>query len=511
MKLFRTSLRNKLIGVFLVPTLVIVLVYGLLTYFAAREGLEEELGKRLISVGQTLSADMSESIEAAQLVRLDPSKQRVLDRLRDKLRRTQERTEVRRVFLFDRDMKSMVDTRDDVSFGQQLYEVEADRLEVARTFEHAEPTTSVLFRDDQGTFYKTGYAPIIQDGEVVAAVGVEASAQYFELLRDFASVLMVLGAAGLLLVIVAGTLFSRALVKPVNRLVEAARRLGKGDFKAPVTDPARQGAGAKEGDEIAFLADSFEEMRQNILSRDRQMQLMLSGIAHEVRNPLGGMELFCGLLREDLEAELDTDDERLKLETGLKLDKLDKIRRELTYLEKVVKDFLDFARRVPMQIERFSACALADEVSGLLGGEADQARCALEVDVDEGLELTADREKLRRAIINLVRNAYQACDGGGTISVEMRALGQSRREIAVRDDGPGIAPEKIEEILTPFYTTKEKGSGLGLALTKQIVSQHGGDMEIESEVGRGTTVRLIVPFDPEVTPVEAEVPEGWLG
>jgi signal transduction histidine kinase len=505
MKLFRTSLRNKLIGVFLVPTLLIVLVYGLLAYFASREGLEEELGKRLVSVGQTLSADMSESIEAAQVARLDASKQRVLDRLRDKLHRTQQRTEVRRVFLFDEDLKSLVDTREDVSFGQQLYEVEADRLEVARTFEHAEPTTSVLFRDDEGTFYKTGYAPIVQDGEVIAAVGVEASAQYFELLRDFASVLMVLGAVGLLLVIAAGALFSRALVRPVNRLVEAARRLGEGDFEAPVADTDRQGAGGDEGDEIAFLADSFEEMRLNILSRDRQMQLMLSGIAHEVRNPLGGMELFCGLLREDLQAEPDSEENRLKI------DKIDKISRELNYLEKVVKDFLDFARRVPMQIERFPADLLADEVSGLLGGEADAAHCCLEVDVDDGLELTADREKLRRAIINLVRNAYQACDGGGTISVQMHALGDGRREIAVCDDGPGIAPERIDEILTPFYTTKEKGSGLGLALTKQIVSQHGGVMEIDSEVGEGTTIRVVLPFDPDVTPVEADIPEGWLG
>ncbi len=507
MNVFRTSLRNKLIGVFLVPTLLIVLVYGFLAYFAARQGLEDELGKRLVSVGQTMSADISESIEAAQIARLEPSKKRVLDRLRDKLRRTREQTEVRRVFLFDRDLKSLVDTRPDVGFGQQLYEVEADRVEVTRTFETGQPTTSVLFRDDEGTFYKTGYAPITQDGEVIAAVGVEGSAQYFELLRDFASGLTVLGGAGLLLVIIAGTLFSRALVKPVNRLVDAARRLGKGDFEAPVAAERDRDPGAEQeqGDEIAFLADSFEEMRKSILSRDRQMQMMLSGIAHEVRNPLGGMELFCGLLREDLQEEPDTEENRQKI------DKLDKIHRELNYLEKVVRDFLDFARKVPLELERFAAGEFADEVCGLLAGEVDEANCALEIEVDRQLELTADREKLRRAVINLVRNAYQACDGGGTIVVSVARPDEDTRTIAVRDDGPGIPPEKVEEILTPFFTTKEKGSGLGLALTKQIVSQHGGSMDIESEVGGGTIVRIVIPFDREVKPVEQEVPEGWLG
>lgn len=508
MKIFRTSLRNKLIGVFLAPTLLIVLVYGLLAYFAARQGLEDELGKRLVAVGQTLSADMSESIEAAQIARLEPSKQRVLDRLREKLRQTREQTEVRRVFLFDREMTSLVDTRGDVGFGQQLYEVEADRVEVGRTFETGEPTTSVLFRDEQGTFYKTGYAPITQDGEVIAAIGVEGSAQYFELLRNFASMLTVLGGVGLLLVIAAGTLFSRALVKPVNRLVGAARRLGDGDFEAPVAEGADEttpGAAAEEGDEIAFLAASFDEMRQNILSRDRQMQMMLSGIAHEVRNPLGGMELFCGLLREDLEEEPDTENTRQKL------DKLDKIRRELTYLEKVVKDFLDFARNVPLELERFSAGEFADDVCGLMAGEVEEAGCTLALEVDDELELSADREKLRRVAINLLRNAYQACDGSGTITVAICAPDETTRALEVRDDGPGIPADKLDEILTPFFTTKEKGSGLGLALTNQLVSQHGGAMEIESEVGHGTVVRVLIPFDPDVKPVEQEIPDGWLG
>ncbi len=502
MRLFRTSLRNKLIGVFLVPTLVIVLVYGFLAYFSARQGLEDELGERLISVGQTLSADMSESIEAAQIARLDPSKARVLERLREKLERAREATGVRRIFLVDAELASLVDTRADVEFGQPLYEVEADRLEIARTFEAAEATSSVLFQDNQGIYYKTAYAPITQDGEVVAAVGVEGSAEYFELLRGFASGLTVLGAIGLLLVILAGTLFARALVRPVNRLVDAARSLGEGDFREPVVDADADSQG--EGDEIAFLAASFEEMRQNILSRDRQMQMMLSGIAHEVRNPLGGMELFCGLLREDLEDEPDDEHNRQKL------DKLAKVQRELNYLEKVVSDFLDFARRMPTERERFSAAEFADEVAHLLVGEVDEAGCALEVHVDDELELTADREKLRRAAINLVRNAHQACDGGSTISLTVRRAGDDHRELVVRDDGPGIDQEKIDEILTPFYTTKEKGSGLGLALTRQIADQHGGTLQIDSEPGEGTEVRLRIPFDEDVSG-ESEVPEGWLG
>ncbi|MFW5952348.1 MAG: two-component sensor histidine kinase, partial [Gemmatimonadota bacterium] len=101
----------------------------------------------------------------------------MIERFRKLLVQTREATRVRRVFLFDAEFRSLVDTREDVDFGQTLYGAQADRAEIEQTFQDAEPTTSVLFRDE-GTYYKTGYAPIMRDGEVVAAVGVEGSAEY---------------------------------------------------------------------------------------------------------------------------------------------------------------------------------------------------------------------------------------------------------------------------------------------------------------------------------------------
>jgi nitrogen fixation/metabolism regulation signal transduction histidine kinase len=341
--------------------------------------------------------------------------------------------------------------------------------------------------------------PITHEGSVVAALGVEASAEYFDLLTNFASVLTVLAILAVFLVVLAGTVFSRRLVRPINQLVGAAQRLGKGEWEDPVDVRA-------EGDEIAFLAGAFEEMRRDIVSRDRQMQMMLSGIAHEVRNPLGGMELFCGLLAEDLESsEFEGEQTEMLL-------KVNKIQRELDYLERVVTDFLDFARDIPPDLERFAATELLDDLGDLLDAEIGNAGCAIETEVEpEHLEMTADRQKLRRALINVVRNAYQACGEGGRIRIVARADGPARRIIEVVDNGPGISDEKVEEVLTPFYTTKEKGSGLGLALTQRIVEQHGGSLEIDSNEEEGTTVRFVLRFDPDVEKAAPEVPEGWLG
>lgn len=502
------SLRTKLVGVFLVPTLVIVLLYGLLAYFSARQGLEEELGKRLMTVGQAISSDLSESFDAKLIDRLDPGKDRVRERFRTRLREAREATDVKRLVLFNADFENLVDSEGPTPFGDPVYGFRADRYEINRTFEQGESTTSVLFKGEDGQFYKTAYVPITLEGEVVAALAVEASAEYFGLLRNFASVLTALGAVGIVLVVVAGTLFSRALTRPLNRLVDAARRLGGGNFEEPVVDVSESDEPNETGDdsrrdEIAFLSRAFEEMRQDILRRDRQMQMMLRGIAHEVKNPLGGMELFCGLLREDL---AEAGDESA-------LEKVDRIERELDYLDRVVDEFRDFARETELDWTRFSARELIEELESVMKADIEAAGCEFAVDVPAELELTADRDRIRRLLTNLVRNAVQACGEGDRI--EMSAVDPVEtppvRHIVVRDDGPGISDEALEEMFTPFFTTKEKGSGLGLPLSKQVAEKHGGSLTIETEEGEGTEVTVTIPFDSDVESEESEVPDDWLG
>lgn len=509
MPLLRSSLRNKLILVFLAPTALILSMYGVFAYAVSRSGLEDELGLRLLAVGQTLSSQLSGGVQAAQLERLDGTMERVITRQRARLEAVRAQTQVRRLFLFDRELKSLIDTREQVTLGQRLYTLDADRLEIERAFATGAATTSILFTDEDGTRYKNAYVPIFLDEErtqVVAVLGVEASASYFDLMTNFASGLALMGVLGLLLVVLVGVLFARRLTEPLNKLVDAAQRLGQGRLEAPVIELRPD---AQPQDEIQFLARAFEEMRLNILSRDQQLQMMLSGIAHEVRNPLGGMELFCGMLHEDLVEEQQQQDNP---NAAAKLDKVERIQRELGYLAKVVNDFLDFARHQPLEPERIGALALCEEVHNLLFGQLLETGCELQVQVEpHELELTGDPERLRRAMINAVRNAYQASPDGGVITLSVSAPSADMRRITIADHGSGIPPEQLQEILTPFFTTKEKGSGLGLAMIQKVAEQHGGLLRIESTPGEGTQVHLDLPFDPEIKAVEAAIPEGWLG
>ncbi len=504
------SLRARLNVAFVVPTAAIVIVLVAVGHVAARQGLEEELEKRLQAVAQVIAVDMSEDIDAVQLSRLDESMHRVRTRFEGQLRDARDSTEVGRIFIFDEDARTLVDTDETVAFGSTQYRARSDRSEVRRTFEQGVATSGPLFQTDQGDYYKVAYAPITYEGETVAVVGVVASATYFDLLTWFTTVLTLLGALGVAVVIGLGFLIARQLVRPVDTLVAGARRLAEGDLETPVVSRARREWSSVE--EFEILMESFEEMRKAIVERDEQMQMMLGGIAHEVRNPLGGIELFCGLLKEDLQ-EL-----RLQGEQGRSppVEKLERIEREVAYLEDLVEHFLDYAGSGELDRRRMDAADFVDEVVELVEGDAKKAKCRLQVEIEEGMQLTADPGRLRRALLNVIRNACQACDiEEAVVTVRGRCEGATS-QLEIRDSGCGIDDERLDKLCKPFYTTREKGSGLGLALTKKVIEDHGGELFIDSRVGEGTTVRFVLPFDEAVDKRvgagrQQEIPEGWLG
>ena len=522
MPMLKRSLRTSMLAMLMLPTLVTVTLLGALLYVGARQALERALGERLLSIGQALAADLSGGVEASQIERLDETKQRTRARLTERLQAVRQATGVKRLFIMDAEFQALIDTDETTRFRQRLFAFDADRFEVHEALKTLKPASSVLFRGEDGALYKTAYVPLtVREGEgdsarrgrPVAVIGVVASASFFEVLNDLAKRFALLGLIGVGGMGLLGVLFARRLNAPLERLVQAAGRLERGELDEAVL-PERELERAGRGDEIERLAHSFERMRQAVLDRDLQMQMMLSGIAHEVRNPLGGMELFCGLLREDLELDEPPDEARL--------DKIRRIERELVYLNRVVTNFLDFARRgQQVELERFGVAAFFDEITALLGAEAASASCELTFKVEPPeLEVTADRERLRRALINAVRNAWQASSAeGGEILLTGRAQGASARVLSVTDHGEGIAKEKLEAILTPFFTTREKGSGLGLAMTQKIIASHGGRLLIESELGVGTTVSFELPFDERLRAHEPErgfeqqgdIPQGWLG
>ena len=208
---------------------------------------------------------------------------------------------------------------------------------------------------------------------------------------------------------------------------------------------------------------------------------LAAGIAHEIRNPLASISGSIELLRQAPPA---SDEDRTLMAI---------VHREIQRLNELVGDLLDYANPRPSQPVDFDLGVLVRET--LQVSRADRALADVEIATaaDEPLLVHADPSKLRQVVWNLVRNAADAAAAGGKhVRVEARRAGE-QATITVEDDGPGIPPDRIGRIFDPFYTTKQKGTGLGLATCHAIVAEHGGRIDLESEVGKGTKVVVRLP------------------
>ena len=470
----RSSLLAKLVLASLVPTLVLLGVFGYFAQDRGRRSLDEELGRRLTTIAGTASAVVLPS-QFAAIQENDESTQTYAS-VRHKLADLRARTQVARIELLGPDGDIRASTEDGVRIGTPAVDLTTtDHAEIARALS-GQPAASVLFRGYDGHWYKRGYAPIRDESGIIGVAAVQAPAEYFEQLARFRRWLLVYGLGGAVLVVAISAAFARRITRPVRELASVAERIGRGELTNAVP-PLRS------HDEIALLAETLEEMRASLRARDERMQMMLSGIAHEVRNPLGGIELFAGLLREEVAGDAE------------KTAHVARIERELEHLKAVVAQFLEYSRRPPPELARVDCRALLEDVRDVLGKDLADASVECSLDVSGAPAARADANQLRRALLNLGRNAIQATPRGGKVTLSAQN-GDGRVRLAVHDSGDGIAPEHLPNIFLPFYTTKEKGTGLGLAFVRDIARDHGGDVSCESTPGHGATFTIELPAWP---------------
>jgi two-component system sensor histidine kinase HydH len=213
------------------------------------------------------------------------------------------------------------------------------------------------------------------------------------------------------------------------------------------------------------------------------IETLAAGVAHEVRNPLNSVQINLSILEQEL-AELVADRQSHVFTV------LAKIAAEIKRLDDFVSEFLRFARPPKLNIEPLPVRLLLADLAAFIAPECSKKGVALSLDLGGPETARVDGFQLKQAILNLVLNALQATGAGG--HVVLRTSGDKRRlEVSVSDDGEGMSPETREKAFTPFFTTREEGTGLGLPLVRRIVEQHGGSVEASSTVGEGTTVTMV--------------------
>ena len=223
---------------------------------------------------------------------------------------------------------------------------------------------------------------------------------------------------------------------------------------------------------------------------------LAAGVAHEIRNPLASISGSIELLKQSPQA---SEDDRALMTI---------VHREIQRLNMLIGDLLDYANPRPSQPVEFDLGVLVEET--LQVARADQAFAQIELaaDVVQPLRIPADPAKLRQVLWNLVRNAADAAlVGGKHVRVAVKATAKAAT-IAVADDGPGIEQEALGRIFDPFFTTKKRGTGLGLATSHAVVAEHGGRIDVTTEVGKGTTMLVTLPRP--VVSVDQEAPVAWV-
>jgi signal transduction histidine kinase len=313
------------------------------------------------------------------------------------------------------------------------------------------------------------------------AIQITLSLQEVE--RQATLAAFVLGAIGALLGVLA-TIWSILTLRPLRRLHEAVRKVAGGNY--------RQQVEVSGGTEVADLAREFNVMAAALSQREQELVRserlaavgkMAAVITHEVRNPLSSIGLNAELLQEEV---ANASPEAVALCRA--------IQNEVDRLTAITEEYLRFARLPRPRLEReqlnsIVAGVVAFQKEDLLSrGVTVEARLA-----DSLPAVAADEAQLRQALLNLMRNAADAMTGGGALTVATRSASDGAVEVLVQDTGPGISDEHLARIFEPFFSTKEGGTGLGLALTQQIVAEHGGRILVESRPGVGTTFTVKLP------------------
>lgn len=258
---------------------------------------------------------------------------------------------------------------------------------------------------------------------------------------------------------------------------KSGRMVPVNERNSPVSDRQRRRLGyAKTFQDLSEIIALREQMRQ--VDRLAAIGEMAASVAHEIRNPLGGIRGFAALLARDLA----DDDARRRL--------VEKIIAGAESLDKVVNELLEYTRPVELRLRPVSCAEVVDAAMAFI--DPGPKHVNLRNAVDPGLKILGDPEKLRQVFLNILLNAVQSIEETGEARVYAEA-DERLVTIVFADTGCGMTPEQRERMFSPFYTTKEKGTGLGLAVSLKIVEAHGGAIEAVSEPGRGTAVSVVLP------------------
>jgi two-component system, OmpR family, sensor kinase len=472
------SLRQQFVLVFVAFSVVMSALGGGLAYQTASRALERELDAKLVGVA-TAAAEVG--LDAGRILGLRPGEEGLLEfrSIRSRIQRLQ--SFVDEAYILRSDLTALVTTlpADSIPIGATLWELAPFSEEIREAVLLGQSVSPLFYVETEGRHFKYGFVRLEQSDAVLAVLmPADFMAPLYAFRRTMIGGSILAAVVAALIAWILATTVTRSL----NRLGRVALRIQRGRMDEPV--------GQERGGELGRLSRAMERMREGILQRDEHLRLMLAQVAHEIRNPLGGLELFASAAADTEDA-----DERGHF--------IRKVRSEVAALNRIIDDFLAFAKPLRPEVLLHDVREPVREAVELVEMETRGAGREFAVELPpESLMAKADPEHVKRVVLNLVRNAAQA---GNRVRVHCEAH-RGEAVIIVKDNGPGVPREMEDRIFEPFVTDKAQGAGLGLAIVKRVVEANQGRVEANSgdgSIGDGAEFRVYFRGGEDLAPEES--------
>jgi signal transduction histidine kinase len=435
------------------------------TYWYVRSNLENEIDRRIVDVISVVASTLDTSMIA--VIAEEPELSTVQQYFRNRFHQVED-VGMEGLLLADDGNRVMLQTGtfpDEPLFEQVLGVITAnDSL--------TQPFVSEIYQVQGNRSVKFAAKEILRTRQKTIYLIGWSDVTLFPVLQQLTGSIfyIFLGASIITFAII--MLFSRSLIGPIKDLAEYANAIRRDIGTAPVSMDRQ--------DEIGDLHLSLMQMHQEVQDNERLNKQLLAGIAHEIKNPLGGMEIYTGLLNETIPGD------------GEQKEYIVNIHQSMQQLNQVVSSYLDFARPPKSELRKVYIHEVINEIHAILEPELQEKNIRFEMAGEATVQ--SDESKLRRVFLNMLQNSLHAVPPDIGLIKIIITTARSEVIIEVTDNGEGIPEANLNDIFNPYYTTKQKGHGLGLAISKNIIEELDGSIFVDSREGQGTTFKITLPM-----------------
>jgi signal transduction histidine kinase len=460
-RILRSSLKTRIIA-FVLITVILVLLFARVSYHFVRNLYLAQITEQVEIVTELVAKQIDNRY--LQLLSLGLPIKSTKDYFQSLFQKNISTRAAAELFIFNKDLIIILNSDDTKSTAIQASQLLLYRKEII-DLNLGQVTSSLPFKGRDNAWYLWGFYRLDQN----YWLAFKETAFRLQKVDTFSTFFWYVGFAGLIISVLFGLILARTITRPVNQLVKFSSQIGKGNFNAPVPKITPR--------ELKILANAMDKMRHELSQNQKEKEKMLAQIAHEIRNPLGGIELLANLTKEDIGNGI----QNIKY--------LDKILKEISALKLLITAYLNYSRPQKADAQWIDLFPLVEDVKKSIMKELDKKKGTFSFNnhIDK---LWFDPNHLRQIFLNLLNNSVDFLNTKGQISINA-LVNNNYWEIQISDNGPGIPKQNLSLIFEPFYTTRKEGTGLGLAISRKLCHENKAELLIHSDYKEGCTFTIM--------------------